>query len=214
MSGRHHIPGMLLRAWSLQLGIKYVPPKHTEGPVLQSAFCWISSSCFCVLLEYKAGKPGKFIYSHLLKKKNQTTEKQHMQQMRRFWTLSWHPGAAWRAQAMEVLKSSAKALLLLGRAQNPTAMTCGITTRHSPASNSVTCQLQVCQCIKWCLSNTSQVFWYRPPRAGHDITPGRSTNRTFLPQSALEHISISLAPTPRFKHLRSAPLMIVLFSAA
>lgn len=132
----------------------------------------------------------------------------------RFWTLSWHTGSAWRAQAMEALKSSVKALLLLGKAQNPTAMTCGITTRHSPASNNVTRQLQVCQHTKWCLSNASQVFWYRPPRAGHHITPGRSTNRTFLPQSALEHISISRAPTPRLKHLRSAPLMMVWFSAA
>lgn len=131
----------------------------------------------------------------------------------RFWTLSWHTGAAWRAQAMEALKSSAKALLLLGKAQNPTAMTCGITTRHSPASNNVTHQLQVCQYTKWCLSNASQVFWHRPPRAGHHITPGRSTNRTFLPQSALEHISISQAPTPCFKYLRSAPLMMVWFSA-
>lgn len=42
----------------------------------------------------------------------------------RFCTLSWHPGAAWRA---ETLKSSAKALLLLRRAKNPTARTCGIT---------------------------------------------------------------------------------------
>lgn len=85
---------------------------------------------------------------------------------------------------------------------------------HNEAGScfNVKCQLQVCQYIKWCLSSTSQVFWYRLPRAGHLITPRRSTNITFLPQSSLEHINVSLAPTPRFKHLRSVPLMMVWFS--
>lgn len=93
-------------------------------------------------------------------------------------------------------------------------MTCGITARHSPASVHVTCQLHVCQYTKRCLSNTCQVFWHRPPRAGHQGTPGRGTKMTFLPESSFRHINASLAPTPHFKHLRSAPLVKVWFSAA
>lgn len=93
MSERCYIPLMSAScAYSLLLNVSNTNTpsglcsRYKLGGSQQSAFGFISSTQFCVLLEHKAGKPGKFMYLGLFKNNTPKPQKpQHTQRMKRFW---------------------------------------------------------------------------------------------------------------------------------